>query len=122
MKVKVKVEKIDFHSKSEEILTEVTGILEGNQLNYLENNVVSKVIIDKQSIIIKRKSEMEVNIYCVEGKETEMIINVPEGEFSCAVYTHKLNIEKNRIYVDYEIDGSNDVNDRFIFIIEYYPE
>lgn len=78
------------------------GIFNKNELVFYENKIKTKIIIKKDKLIIEREADYFLHLEFEENKKTEGYIN-NFGKVILDIFTSKLIIRKDSIYIKYNI-------------------
>ena len=102
--------KVKLISTENNLEIETTGIATPNKIVYKENDISVTLILFDNKIDMKRVcNEYEINLkFNLDSKSmsTYKLFGCSK-EFELETTTKKLKIEKNKIIIDYELEGNN---------------
>ncbi len=88
----------------------VLGICIDNTIKYKYNNELVIIKTFKNKVIISKKDEIKNSIFIFEDKvETMCNYNLYGKSLKLKIFTKKLKITKNTIYIDYVVENSQNI-------------
>ena len=111
-KIKIRVTIIN---KEEDNSYETTGILNNNELKYVEDNNTKVTLNYNDNRLIRKNESLRMDYLFDINKTTPGTIKIEEfGEdLNISINTNKLEKENNNILIEYTIEG-----DKFLYRIE----
>lgn len=94
----------NIENNDEKIKKLVDGEVSSNQIKYIDNGVLTNIKIFEKKVILTRKNkEYSIKLTFKEKEETKGIYKFTEinNDIELKIYTNKINIEKNNVYIDY---------------------
>ena len=109
MKVHIRLRRIDFLEKKEEIIVETDGLLNDGRLLYMDadGRTHQKITFHDDTVIIDRKGRYGSKIILPEHAAGQCYVYSPYGEMEMGASLCRKNKEDGRWQVEYEITSEN---------------
>lgn len=106
MKVLIDFKKyiIENNNKKLEIMFKVNGIYQNDNIKFIDNDLaMNNISIMFDEIVVERKSEINTHMVFKNKKKTKFLMSASFGRLELDIYTNKLCINKDSIYVLYNV-------------------
>ena len=92
------------------------GLLKENILSFNENDIKNELNFKNDKLILRRKLKNEEFYFTfIEKENTKIEYTSSMGTLEIPLYTEKIVKEKNKIEIDYIVDGSEAIKFTIVF-------
>lgn len=121
-KIKVKTSLIEHHKITPTIKFECRGTIKDNCLTYHEKDLVVTLIYEKKvATLIREDANYKLNLLFEEEKRTagSYLLKEENLVLPIEIKTNKLEINEDKILIDYQINVDDGLTNYFTFILTY---
>ena len=106
MKVLINFKKYNLENNNREIETSfnANGIFQDNMLKFIDDTkAINLITLKLDEIVVERKSDINTNMVFKKRKKTKFKMNASFGALELDIYTNELIIDKESIYIYYNV-------------------